>query len=114
MSNRLGLTFTDGNDAFVKLYALISKHGEQGHSTKFLKNISFTDMEDVYKRVGKKIPMQMFWGEKDQNIPYLTYKKVKEAVPGIEFNGITGGGHIPQYTHPEFVNPPLKDFIKKK
>ena len=78
-----------------------------------LKNISFTDMEDVYKQVGKKIPMQLFWGELDQNIPYLTYKKVKEAVPNIEFHGITGGGHIPQYTHPEFVNPLLKDFLEK-
>lgn len=78
-----------------------------------LKNISFTDMEDVYKRVGKKIPMQLFWGEFDQNIPYLTYNKVKEAVPNIEFHGITGSGHIPQYTHPEFVNPLLKDYLEK-
>ena len=78
-----------------------------------LKNISFTDMEDVYKQVGKKIPMQLFWGELDQNIPYLTYKNVKEAVPNIEFHGITGGGHIPQYTHPEFVNSLLKDFLEK-
>lgn len=79
-----------------------------------LKNISFTDMEDVYKRVGKKIPMQLFWGDLDQNLPYLTYKEVINAIPDIDFHGITGGGHIPQYTHPEFLNPPLKEFLEKK
>ncbi|MHA2347679.1 MAG: alpha/beta fold hydrolase, partial [Candidatus Hodarchaeales archaeon] len=35
-----------------------------------LKNISFTNLGSVYTRVGKKIPMQLFWGELDQNIPF--------------------------------------------
>ncbi len=78
-----------------------------------LKNISFTNLRDVYTRVGKKIPMQLFWGDLDQNLPFNTHKKVIEAVPEIEFHAITGGGHIPQYTHPEFVNPLLKTFLEK-
>ena len=78
-----------------------------------LKSISFTNLESVYTRVGAKIPMQLFWGELDQNIPYSTHKKVIDAIPEIEFHEITGGGHIPQYTHPEFVNPLLKKFLKK-
>jgi pimeloyl-ACP methyl ester carboxylesterase len=78
-----------------------------------LKNISFTNLGSVYTRVGKKIPMQLFWGELDQNIPFSTHQKVIEAVPNIEFHEITGGGHIPQYTHSEFVNPLLKTFLDK-
>ena len=78
-----------------------------------LKNTSFTNLEDVYTRVGKKIPIQLFWGELDQNIPYNTYNQVVRSVPSVEFHGITGGGHIPQYTHPEFVNPLLKTFLDK-
>ena len=78
-----------------------------------LKNIPFTNLEDVYTRVGKKIPIQLFWGELDQNIPFNTYKQVIKSIPKVEFHGITGGGHIPQYTHPEFVNPLLKTFLDK-
>jgi pimeloyl-ACP methyl ester carboxylesterase len=78
-----------------------------------LKNISFTNLGSVYTRVGKKIPMQLFWGELDQNIPFSTHQKVVEAVPNIEFHEIIGGGHIPQYTHSEFVNPLLKTFLDK-
>jgi pimeloyl-ACP methyl ester carboxylesterase len=78
-----------------------------------LKNISFTDLEEVYARVGKKIPIQLFWGELDQNIPFDTYKQVINTVAKVEFHAITGGSHIPQYTHSEFVNPLLKTFLDK-
>ena len=50
-----------------------------------LKNLSFTNMEDVYTRVGKKIPMQLFWGELDLNLPFSTHKRVIEAVPEIKW-----------------------------
>ncbi len=81
------------------------------HST--LLNTSFTNLEETYRRVGQKIPMQLFWGEYDQIIPYPTHQKVIEAVPNIEFHTVRGSGHMPQYTHPEVVNPLLRAFLLK-
>ena len=77
-----------------------------------LMNTSFINLKDTYRRIGQKIPMQLFWGEFDQQIPFTTHKKVIKAVPEIEFHPVKGSGHIPQYTHPEIVNPLLKAFLE--
>ncbi len=78
-----------------------------------LMNASFTNLKAVYRRVGKRIPIQLFWGEFDQHIPFSTHKKVIDVVPNIEFHPVEGSGHMPQYTHPEVVNPLLKAFLER-
>ncbi len=76
-------------------------------------NTPFTNLEKTYERLEqRKVPMQLFWGEKDQTIPFNTSQKVLTTVPSIEFNPIKNCGHMPQYTHPSEVNPLLLKFLR--
>ncbi|MHA2295772.1 MAG: alpha/beta fold hydrolase [Candidatus Hodarchaeales archaeon] len=75
-------------------------------------NTPFTNLKETYERLGKReLPMQLFWGENDQTIPFSTSKDVRAAVPSIEFHPIRECGHIPHFTHPDEVNPKLLAFL---
>jgi pimeloyl-ACP methyl ester carboxylesterase len=76
-------------------------------------NTPFTNLKETYERLEEnKLPMQLFWGEKDQTIPFATNQKVRQAVPSIKFHPIKDSGHIPHFTHPDEVNPLLKKFLR--
>jgi pimeloyl-ACP methyl ester carboxylesterase len=76
-------------------------------------NTPFTNLKETYERLGEiKLPMQLFWGEKDQTIPFSTSHKVRQAVPSIKFHPVKDSGHIPHFTHPDEVNPLLAKFLK--
>ena len=76
-----------------------------------IQNIPFTNLRETYEIVGKRLPMQLFWGEKDRTIPFQASEKVLDAVPSIKFFPIKNAGHQPQYTHSSEVNPLLLEFI---
>lgn len=100
----------------------LEKYKEQTYYKGFLRailstivNLPFTGFADTYKRVGtQNLPMQLFWGDKDQVIPYTVNQKVRTAIPHIEFHSIKGSGHVPHYTNPAKVNPLLVEFLKEK
>ncbi|MFX0121556.1 MAG: alpha/beta fold hydrolase [Promethearchaeota archaeon] len=76
-------------------------------------NTPFNNLKETYKRLGKrKLPIQLFWGEQDKTIPYSTSQKVRAAIPSIKFHSIKECGHMPQYTHPDIVNPFLVKFLQ--
>ncbi|MFW9998146.1 MAG: alpha/beta fold hydrolase [Candidatus Odinarchaeota archaeon] len=97
----------------------LEKYAEQMKYRGFLRairstmlNISFTGLVKTYERLGNRgIPMQLFWGKKDQTIPFSTSQKVIAAVPSIEFHPVKESGHVPHYTHPDEVNPLLQAFL---
>ncbi|UCG02583.1 MAG: alpha/beta hydrolase [Candidatus Heimdallarchaeota archaeon] len=105
---------------YGKVEEYVKKYAEQLKYEGFLRairstvlNTPFTNLKETYERLGNQnIPMQLFWGEKDQTIPYTTSQKVCEAVPSIEFHTIKESGHIPNYTHSDEVNPLLVKFLK--
>ena len=79
-----------------------------------LLNIPLSGFEDTYREVAaSQLPMQLFWGEQDQTIPYSTSKIARGIIPGIEFHSIQDSGHIPHYTHPDSVIPYLISFLSK-
>jgi pimeloyl-ACP methyl ester carboxylesterase len=82
------------------------------HST--ASNIEFTSLRDTYERIGKRVPMQLFWGEKDKTMPFHVSKEVLEAVPSIKFHPIMNAGHQPQYSHAQEVNRQLAEFLKQQ
>jgi len=76
-------------------------------------NLPFTNLKKIYERLGsRKLPIQLFWGENDQTIPYSNSQKVCEAVPDILFHSIKECGHMPHYTRPKEVNPLLLQFLQ--
>jgi pimeloyl-ACP methyl ester carboxylesterase len=76
-------------------------------------NTPFTDLREIYEKLGKRgLPMQLFWGERDRTIPFVTSQKFLAAVPSIEFHPVKESGHMPQYTHPGEVNPFLLEFLR--
>lgn len=77
-----------------------------------IQNVPFTNLKDTYERVGKRLPMQLFWGEKDRTIPFQVSEQVRLAVPSIKFFPIKNAGHQPQYTHAREVNPSLLEFFR--
>jgi len=77
-------------------------------------NLPFTNLKKNYERLGsRKLPMQLFWGENDQTIPYSNSQKIRDAVPDIEFHLIKECGHMPHYTRPNEVNPLLQAFLQQ-
>lgn len=78
-----------------------------------LVNMSFTGLSDSFERVGKlNIPIQLFWGENDPVIPHSTSQKAFTLIPSLKFHTVKECGHMPQYTHPNEVNPILLDFLR--
>jgi pimeloyl-ACP methyl ester carboxylesterase len=76
-------------------------------------NLPFTNLKEIYERLGKrKVPMQLFWGENDQTIPYSNSQKVHDAIPDILFHSVKECGHMPHYTRPNEVNPLLSQFLR--
>jgi len=77
-------------------------------------NLPFTNLKKAYERLGsRKLPMQLFWGENDQTIPYPNSQKIRDAVPDILFHSIKECGHMPHYTRPNEVNPLLLAFLQQ-
>jgi pimeloyl-ACP methyl ester carboxylesterase len=105
---------------YGKVEEYLDKYSEQLKYKGFLRalrstaiNTPFTNLRDKYESLEKrKVPTQLFWGEKDQTIPFETGQKVCAAVPSIEFHPIKESGHIPHYTHPDEVNPLLGKFLR--
>lgn len=61
----------------------------------------------------KSVPMQIIWGEKDDNFPYPLGLRLGEMIPQAEFHSIPGGGHTPHFGQAKQVNPLLVDFMKR-
>ncbi|MHA2246195.1 MAG: alpha/beta fold hydrolase [Candidatus Hodarchaeales archaeon] len=105
---------------YPKVDEYLSKYSEQMRYKGFIHairstalNTPFTNLRETYERLGKRnLPMQLFWGENDQTIPYPTSQKVCAAVPKIEFHTIKECGHMPHYTRPDEVNPLLVKFLR--
>ncbi|MFX1285842.1 MAG: alpha/beta fold hydrolase [Promethearchaeota archaeon] len=105
---------------YKEINVYLSKYEEQMKYRGFLQavrstalNTPFTNLKGIYERLGKRnLPMQLFWGEYDQTIPYPTSQKVRAAIPSIEFHKIKDAGHMPHYTHPNEVNPLLVRFLQ--
>lgn len=96
----------------------LKKYGEQLKYKGFLRaihstadNLKFTGLRDAYERIGKRVPMQLFWGEKDKTIPFHVSNEVLDAIPSIKFQPIMNAGHQPQYSHPNEVNLQLRNFL---
>jgi pimeloyl-ACP methyl ester carboxylesterase len=76
-------------------------------------NLPFGNLKKTYERLGsRKLPMQLFWGEMDQTIPFSNSLKIRDAVPNIRFHLIKECGHMPHYTRPNEVNPLLSQFLQ--
>ena len=58
-------------------------------------------------------PILLFWGRKDQTVPFEHSQILCAALPHVEFRIIENCGHIPHYEKPEEVNPLLLDFLRK-
>lgn len=61
----------------------------------------------------KDVPMQIIWGEKDDNFPYPLGVKLGEMISQAEFHTIPGGGHTPHFGQADQVNPLLINFMQK-
>ncbi len=119
--NRIIETQKEDFYQYVHIDDYLSKYADQMKYKGFLHavrstalNTPFTNLKGTYERLGKRnLPMQLFWGEHDQTIPYPTSQKVCAAVPSIEFHTIEEAGHMPHYTRPDKVNSPLVEFLRK-
>jgi pimeloyl-ACP methyl ester carboxylesterase len=70
------------------------------------------NLDETYRRVGlHDREVLLLWGELDATIPIPTHRKVKEAIPQLEFHPIPGAGHAPHREKPDIVNPILIEFL---
>ena len=49
------------------------------------------------------IPVHVWHGDADKNVPFLHGKAMAERIPGAEFHACTGEGHLLVMTHLEEI-----------
>ena len=68
--------------------------------------------EEVFLKLGKNpIPKLLIWGVDDETIPFSISDQVIKALPGVQFHGIQGAGHMPNFEQPAVINPILLAFL---
>lgn len=83
--------------------------------------LSLTAFESVYRYLSSyeqlakidSLPMQIIWGEKDDNFPLPLGQKLSKFFPKAEFHIVSGGGHTPHYGKAEVTNPLFNDFLNR-
>lgn len=78
-------------------------------------NESVYDYLESYKELTKVegIPMQIIWGELDDNFPYPLGVRLGEMFPHAQFHTIPGGGHTPHFGQSDLVNPMMVNFLDR-
>lgn len=72
------------------------------------------DRDDVRERLGEiRCPALVIHGTGDVAIPLSEAEHLHRALPGsTRLVPVHGAAHAPNLTHPEVVNPPLRDFLR--
>jgi pimeloyl-ACP methyl ester carboxylesterase len=113
VTRRMELTQSEADDYKARFQEQMKYKGFKRAILDTLRHYPLTESADVYTRAGKhNIPACLFWGDKDHVLPFEHHSRVEEAMPGIVFHHIPGGGHTTNYEHPESVNPELISFLK--
>jgi pimeloyl-ACP methyl ester carboxylesterase len=77
-----------------------------------IRNGMLDSFHETYLRVGKlKKPTLLFWGQKDNTVPFEHSAVITAALPQTEFHVIEGVGHIPHYEKPAEFNSILLHFL---
>lgn len=73
------------------------------------------EREDITERLGEiSCPALVFHGDADVSIPMERALELRDGLPGCEgLIVVNGGSHAANLSHPEQVNPPLVDFLKR-
>ncbi len=79
-----------------------------------MRNYMTHDVTGEFSRLGKSgKPVLLIWGKSDQDVPIELSAEVRKAIPQAEFHPIDDAAHIPQYEHPEVVNPLMIEFLRR-
>jgi pimeloyl-ACP methyl ester carboxylesterase len=78
-----------------------------------LRGDSLENNEHFYKEVEQQErPVLLIWGTSDKLISESSIKRLRRAMPSVQYHEIRGAGHIVHYERPEDVNPMLVGFLK--
>ena len=73
------------------------------------------DRDDITGRLGEiRCPAIIFHGDRDQSIPMDKAEQLRDGLVGCEaLVVVTGAPHAANMSHPEQVNGPLRDFLRR-
>ncbi|HLK63766.1 MAG TPA: alpha/beta hydrolase [Bryobacteraceae bacterium] len=87
--------------------------GFRGAILQTMRNYLTQDVTHEFLAAGKSgKPVLLIWGKADRDVPIELSADVRRAIPQAEFHAIEDAAHIPQYEHPEVVNPLVIAFLK--
>ncbi|MBP8131525.1 MAG: alpha/beta hydrolase [Candidatus Hydrogenedentes bacterium] len=79
-----------------------------------LRHMPLLTLEPVYRRAGASgKPAMLLWGTKDHVLPFDHHKRVRAAMPGIEFYAIEDADHTMQLEQPGVVHALLAGFLSR-
>lgn len=91
-------------EAMEKLKApwISSEEGRKGFVRQMAQasSRSTEEVERIYPRVGKKMPVKVIWGKEDKWIPVERAVKLKEKLNAQDLVEIDGAGHLVMYDQP--------------
>lgn len=72
------------------------------------------ERDDISDRLGEiRCPALIVHGTEDRSIPMSEAEAMDEGLPGSRgIVRVPGAAHAPNLTHPEAVNPPLREFLR--
>ena len=71
------------------------------------------DLDDVMARVGAQDRQGLlFWGTRDNVLPYPLHERVLEQIPFLAFVPVRGAGHFIPYEAADEVNPVVINFLR--
>jgi pimeloyl-ACP methyl ester carboxylesterase len=74
---------------------------------------ALTDASSRYRRLADQgIPLLLIYGTQDQRLPRESMNRLRELLPDIDYQEISGTGHPVHYEAPDRVNPPLIEFLR--
>jgi pimeloyl-ACP methyl ester carboxylesterase len=73
------------------------------------------ERDDITPRLGKIVcPAIIFHGAEDHSIELDRAEVMRDALPGcVDLIVVPGAGHASNLTHPDHLNPPLAEFLRK-
>jgi pimeloyl-ACP methyl ester carboxylesterase len=89
-------------------------HGFRRAILQTMRNYLTHDVTPEFVRLGKSgKPVLLIWGKSDQDVPIELSGQVRGAIPQAEFHPIDDAAHVPQFEHPEVVNPMVIEFLRR-
>ena len=88
-------------------------HGFKRALLRTLRTVVARDFSDLYQELGKHSPPTLLiWGESDAIVPFANSRRLRKAMPDLQFHALADTGHLPPVEQPTQTARLLVQFLR--